>query len=357
MKAGWLNEPSDNGINADEWNGFVQKVGTPFHSKNFMEALDIGWEGTRYNRHVILGENGISAVIPAYLYETCPRLDYYRHAVSPPLKDPVILSHNFVSYYGYPLAISDMSRKKVIRQFIHNAKMESAIAMMGGIDSRDEKLTADLKSNGFHLGWFHTLMIRDLTGVNKEDPTTALPHKNRHRVRNSLSLARRAGLKVRLADQEEYRQAADLIMDTVIRLGMDPEVLPRKFVHHFIHSKIPGLEVFLTLTPMEEIIGVQVGVHWRTTYYIMFAGHKHPYLNRYKQSHVLYEQLIRRAAFLGCNEIQSGRDPYPIKKQHGFTPVPLFCAVRGENPKQHERALQWLKSIEKRHIEKYGSQF
>lgn len=333
------------------WNRLVRQFGSGFQTVGFCRAFELHWSGRSWPRHVTVREGDeLTAVIPAYLYGSCNRVDFYRRCCPGyEIHDPILMSHAMVAWYGYPVAANRGARELVVRAFARAAAQDGAIAMFAGIDGRDEDTLRVLREQGFAIGRIQTLMRRDVRSTDAEDPTVVLPGKSRSRIRNQLSLARRSGVTVRLATSRDYPIAADMVTSILRQLGTPVEALPTAFVRAVIEGQVPGVETLAAVDPQDRLVGVQIGVHFGSTYLIWLAGHDRATLQQYHQSHLLYNSSIQRASILGCTEVQAGRNTFDIKRQHGFTPVPLYCAVHSADAAQQQRAAAWVSALEERH--------
>lgn len=335
----------------------VQASASPFQSSGFCNLLDDAWPGSRDSRHIVIrSEDKLIAAVPAYLYGTCARLDYYRKSLGPdPFADPILLSHSLVGWHGYPVASRCRDRDLAIERFVAEAGREDAVAMFAGIPAHHQDLVDSLGRFGFELAVFHTAMVRDLTSFCGEDSTKGLPRKKRARVRNDLARARRAGTRIRPATVADRPAIVQLLACVLERKNTPQEVMPDRFVTRCLESPPPGLEVFVAVDAEERPIGTHLNFKWGRVYCIWLAGHAYDSLNRFRPSHALYVHSINRAKSLGCTMIEAGRDPYPIKRQHGFEPVSLLSAVRGSSPSSHRRAGAWVRFLQERHFKKYES--
>ncbi len=339
------------------WKDLIQEHGTAFQTLELCRIFERTWPGRYQAQHIVLArEHTPRAVIPAYLYETCPRVDYYKRACPEQLiDDPLLLSHALVGWYGFPVATDRESKRLALREFVRAAQNAHAIAMFAGIDARDVSSIQALRDERFVLQRFHTLMVRDIAFAPPDDPTAAHPPRRRSHLRKMIYRAERAGCRVRLAQAGDRDSIVSLIASMMQEKGLHADVLPADFLAALLEEQPPGLDVLVAVNPEDRPIGVHINLRWRFTYAMWLGGNDRASLDRYYQSHLLYEYNARRARQLGYTELQAGRSPYQIKFQHGFTPVPLLCAVRGTTPAQHQRAARWVKALARRHRAMYPS--
>ncbi|MGH7446740.1 MAG: hypothetical protein ACRELT_04225, partial [Longimicrobiales bacterium] len=142
------------------WRAAAHSARSPFHTQQLCEVLDRSWPGEHAACHVELDTGGASSIVPAFVYRSCPRLEYYRHAVGTHLAPewPMMLSHSLAGWYGCPAGTNADCRRAAVAEFTRRAESLSLPAIFAGIDERDEGTIADLGRAGYHLEHFHTLM-------------------------------------------------------------------------------------------------------------------------------------------------------------------------------------------------------
>src|SRR4051794_39010585 len=89
-----------------EWDILVGAHGCEFQSSTILRVLESQWQGRQNPMHVTIrnGDNQLTGLVPAYLVESCPRLDYYRRVLSNGQQaEPVLLSHALLGWYGFPI--------------------------------------------------------------------------------------------------------------------------------------------------------------------------------------------------------------------------------------------------------------
>jgi hypothetical protein len=340
---------------AGEWDELALRHGSPFHASWFLRAIARAWPGTREARHVLVRGADGAALAPAYLYRSCPRLDYYRPATSPPLAAPILMSHALVGWYGGVAGTGESARAAVVEELLVEAGRSRAIALVAGVDARDDAQVALLHRFGFSVERWHTLMVRGLAGL-PADPTDALTQRQRSRVRNTLSQARRAGTGVRTSRLDDVETIVELVTGRSRHQPFDDDLLPAELLRTVLTGGGPAVDAMLAVDSAGRPIGVHVSLCWGRRYVMWVGGHDAGTLDRNRQSHVLYEACVVRARSLGFDEVQAGRAMYPVKRQHGFGPVALLAAVRGSTEDQHREAVAWLEALGARHRDKYGSE-
>lgn len=340
-----------------DWTYVAQQYGTAFQNFELCRIFEETWPGRYYPHHILLyKEDKPVALAPAYLYESCPRVDYYKRSCQEhPISDPIFLSHALIGWYGFPCAANYADKRLVAQRFFTVARQFNAIAMFAGIDARDAASIQALQDEGFVLKHFHTLMIRDLTHAPVDDPTATQPARRRHRLRNLIARAERAGCTIRHATRADHDAIIHLLTGMMEQKRKNADALPSVFLAKLLESAPPGLEVLVAVDPQDTPIGVHLNLHWGSTYAMWLGANERSLLNQFYQSHLLYEYSVKRAKALGCNEVQAGRSPYQMKFHHGFEPTPLLCAVRGTSSTQHQRAADWAEALALRHHAIYPS--
>jgi hypothetical protein len=334
------------------WEALAWDHGSPFHSQTFCQALERHWPGRLHPMHAVVAADGeVTGVAPAYLYEQCPRVDYYR-AAGGTLADPLVLSHALVGWYGYPVARSAAALGTVIQVLADKARQVSAVCMFAGIDARDASLIEALSRAGFSIARFHTLMVRPLDPEADRDPLARLRSRYRNARSASLRRARDSGVSCRPATADDRAAAIELMVGVLRRQGIDQDVLPAAYLDATLAADLPGLEM-LVAERDGVLIGANVNFAWRRNYSMWLGGYRRELLPQCCQSELLYHASISRAVALGCREIQGGRSPYTPKLGFGFTAVPLLGAVRGSTDAQHGRASVWLEQLALRHVTLY----
>ncbi|AVK83684.1 hypothetical protein C3943_08940 [Lysinibacillus sp. B2A1] len=340
----------DNGLQS-KWDKIVWDKGHPFQSYSMLKLFEDSWKGDFIPYHIYYEDSGNNSIIPLYFYKSCPRLDYYKNK-SGGFKHKIFMSHALVGWYGAPL-YSDLSvLKESLSQAYKLTRAEDSALLFAGIDVRNLDLVNFLKNEKFTLCEFHSITTRDLQNING-DPTKYLTKKRRGRVRSYINKAKSTGVTLDSYKIKYRNNIAELVHNILIEDGVDPDVLPKEFIFSLLDSWPKGLDILVALSPAGEPIGVHINFFWNCKYYIWLAGHNRSLLKEYQQSHFLYEESIKRALMLNCNEIQAGRDPYEPKIQHGFERVPLLAAIKAEDPIIHNQAVKWLKGLELRHKELY----
>ncbi len=342
----------------EAWDELVTHHGSAFQYASVLQALESSTKGRFAPRHFMLSADGqLMAGIPAYLYDSCPRLDYYKRAnMGAHIQDRILLSHHLIGWYGEPIARDESSMRQVVRAFSEEAEKEEAIAFFAGIDQRNEQTIRVLREEGYEIQRFQTIVVRSLEGIER-DPTAALSHKRRGRVRNHLKHAYKNGARVRDAFVEDYDLIVKMIMGILEEDGVAPDVLPREFVYSLLNSPIPGLKVYIAVAPDDQVIGAKLYIRCGSIVYGMLSGHDRSLLKQYRQSHLLYDYGIRAAKDQGCVEIQAGRSPYEVKMTHGYRPVAILSAAKGATPEQHARTVEWVSYLAQRHRKQYGECF
>lgn len=337
------------------WDTFISKYGSVFQCSAFCQVVENAQLGVYFPRHLVLRRNGaIIAIVPAYLYTSCPRLDYYRvKGLQNLLHVPILLSHSLIGWRGYPVAANQEDKELAIQHFYEMATEESALAMFIGIDERDTSSIHALQKQQFALATFHTSMVRDLSIISGEDPTAYLPYKYKHQVRNLLNRAQKAGTGTRLAGPEDTKAVVQLIMNTWLEKGISPDVLPAHFVEMLLTKIASSSDILLACDPKDNPVGVVVNLKDASRYTTFLAGQDKSLLNIYFQAHLLYEESIRKALRAGYSEIDIGRSPNHSSRLHGYKAVSLLCAIRASNSEHHQQAVNWIKMLEARHLEIY----
>jgi Acetyltransferase (GNAT) domain len=334
------------------WDSLVDKFGSGFQKSSLINVFQENWKGVFEPMHISLRQdNKIIAAIPAYLYDSCPRLDYYRSKVSPVFEERILLSQDLLGWYGYPVAENETVSKIAMKEFCKVAEDHNAVAMLSGIDGRDKSLIKSLKDMGFYISLFHTLMVRGVNG-NVIDPTSDLPKRKRNRVRNHINNSLKAGISYSEMKREELSIVSELIVRIIREDRVSEEVLPKGVVEGILTDE--NCKVLVSRNEKNEPIGVKVFLMNGDKAYGWLSGHYRESLKKYRQSHYLYEQGIKMAINEGMSEIQAGRSPYEVKLTHGYKPTPLFCAIKGpQSLEQHEKCIGWVDSLAERHREMF----
>jgi len=332
------------------WNHLIYQAGTGFQSFEWCQAFTRSWQGIFTPEHIaICVDDQVVAAIPAYQHEQCSPVDYYRRAIpTNVITDPILLSHAFAGWYGFPVAAYPDALEQLMSAFIRRAAQLGALAWFAGIDERDQKLHTLLRNRGFELRPFHTVMIRSLDAATTTHGLEMLANNRRKQIRKAIRHAEQAGTTTRLATSADNPAIMALIDCCMRQKDVLPDVISPSFVEQILAHPIPGREAIVAVN-QGRVVGVNINLHWGKTYALWIGGHDRTTLNRYYQSHLLYEAGVQRAIELGCHEIQAGRSPYPIKIWHGYHPIRVCCAVRGSTEKQHDQATKWIEALERRH--------
>lgn len=333
--------------------GEFLRSSTPFQSTAYIQALEKAWTKPLPNHIISESKQGMSLIL-SYIYKMgdCPLLDYYRNITDLKITGPIIFSHTLNSWYSGVLYNNKSNLYDSIEKLINQGKESDSIVLLGGIRVIETDLIEILKSKGFVLSRFSTAMSRDISLMEEPDPTVALPRKKKQKIRNYLSRSKRAGVTIEKTSQPDLELLNELIDITFQDLGSSRDLLPTEFFYE-IYNNFPNLDTFVAFYEGEKI-GFISGVKWGEDYYVLFTGHNgKDTLNKYYQTHSLFESIVEHAYLLGCETVHVGRDPYTFKKQHGFDPIPIYFAAKAPT---HEKQLlidQWMYLLEKRHFEKY----
>ncbi|WP_137791887.1 GNAT family N-acetyltransferase [Bacillus sp. E(2018)] len=330
------------------WNELVEFNGNAFQKYELIKIYEETWKGDFTPFHVTVkkGES-LRSIIPGFLYRSCPRLDYYKRKIEPCIQDKILVSHDLVGWYGQPIFFDYEYLELSINKFIETANENNAMTFFPGIDSRNKVLLQVLKERGFEINHFHTIVARQVSP--EGDPTLQLPKKKRSRVRNHIMNAKKAGLTTRFMKPEDLLYAVDMIVGILKEDGVESEVLPREMIHRLLNSHLEDIHIIMALDEFDIPIGVKVFVKNGNVLFGWLSGHDRSKLNKYRQSHFLYEEGIHLAMRLGCKEIQAGRSPYEVKLTHGYEPVAIFSAIKGSTNEQHLRATNWMNALQVRH--------
>jgi hypothetical protein len=340
----------------EEWDSLIENFGNGFQKSSLIKVFQEHWMGVFEPKHISIShDNKLVAAVPAYLYESCPRLDYYKSQVSDKFRERILLSQDLLGWYGQPAAENQTLSKLAVEQFCKVAAVNQAVAMFSGIDGREKSLLKTLKDLGFHLSLFHTLMVRDV-GTNISDPTCDLPKRKRNRVRNHINNALKAGVTYREMKKEELNSISEMIVRIIREDKVSEDVLPEVVVKEILMDE--NSRVLVALNENKIPIGVKVFLINGRKIFGWLSGHYRESLKKYRQSHFLYEEGIKLAAEEGLTEIQAGRSPYEVKLTHGYQPTPIFCAIKGtQGVNQHNKCISWVDSLAERHKSMFEETF
>src|SRR5262245_32373552 len=314
------------------WQSAAVAAQSPFHTRELCAVVERAWPGEHTAYHVEQSTASGYAVIPAFLYKSCPRIDYYRNVIGADFAPdwPILVSHCLVGWYGFPLAFDMQSALGAFKEFSRRAMYFNATAMFAGVDERQTLTLKDLAEEGYHIGHFHTLMVRALSHAD-EDPVAALPPRYRRSRGQKLRQAASRGVSTRFATTSDSEAIIGLLTRGLQTKGMPANWLPENFLSELLLRRPPGLEILLALDERNIPIGVNVNFNWAGRYFVWLGSYDKETLPYCHQSDVLYAASISRAACLDCQEIQSGRTSYKTKLEFGYRPVRLMMAVKGHN--------------------------
>jgi hypothetical protein len=335
------------------WTQLSRRTGSPFHSAEFCATIQQCWPGDHVPRHVtVFDRTECRAIIPAYLYGSCPRLDYYRSNVSPVLKDRVVGAHALVAWYGYPIGQDDRAISDAIERHLETCRRDRAMSFFFGVDGRDTRTLDLVRAAGYQVARFHTNMVLSVSPEYALDPLQ-IPKKQRDERRRIMRRAEEAGVWLKVVQPSEALPLVELVRSAIHRAGLSDDILPAAFVRAVLRANLPGLEALLAMTPDGRPAALSLNFVWGTAYYLWLGGNDRLLAKPYYPSDFLYQHAIRRASSLGLSEIQAGRSPYAIKQAYGFRPVPIMAAVHPAGANDPATVSAWLTAQEARHLVVY----
>lgn len=336
---------------SSQWDALVGEYGTPFHSSAFLRAFEAAGPGVHSAAHVEHFDGELVAGLPAYLYEYCPRLQYYQRQVGVQLSSQKLLvSHTLIGWFGYPLGAQASHRIEAIRRLQERGAQLGVTVLFSGIDQRDTATLVLLRECGFLAFRYQDLMVRELRPENRADPAASLPARRRHKVRQHLSRSQEQGIVVTTDDPRDPEDAIRLVLTVVAEKGASRDMLTEQFLREVIGPGWKGLEILTARTPGGEAVGTLITLTLRDTCYFWLAGHSRATLPRYRQAHALYDAGLRRAAASGCAEVQAGRAGSQMKSMHGFSRVPLLLAAWDAHPDRQSEIGSWAQALEQRYL-------
>ena len=209
-----------------DWDALVWEHGSPFQTRQFCDTFERHWPASFQPAHVVVRDgDAVTGLAPAYFYESCPRVDYYK--ASGALSDPLLLSHALVGWYGFPAASTTGALTTTIAELARRARDSEAVCMFAGIDARDTHVIEAVKSAGFAVCRFHTMMVRTLDDTLDRDPLARLRSRYRTSRGAKIRRARAAGVTCRLATAADHPTAIALMTGVLERQGVDADVLSR----------------------------------------------------------------------------------------------------------------------------------
>ena len=338
----------------EAWNKIAQEFGTPFHSFEFCNAIQHSWPSRKESRHTYLYDHSGGVVIPAWRYDHCPRLDYYRAAI-PTLQftHPLVVSHALVGWAGHPIATSQEWLVEGISSHEQQCCQDSSASLFLGIEIQNDLARSVLASFGYHIAHFHTKAIKQISPEHLLNPLINCKPRQGSKRRRYWRRAEDLGATTIVGRPLSTEPVIRLLRSGLVRHGVDDSVLSVDYLQNVLDGNLPGIEQVSAIDNRGTILGVNICFHWRDVYYVWLGGIDYAFASSLHPTDGLYQACIKRAAELRCREIDFGRSPYAIKFDYGCSPRRILAAIKGSDRVQHQECVEWLMALSKRHMDIY----
>lgn len=353
-------------VNQTSWNQLVEQSAFPsaFHTYEWVHAYEKSAPFSLTPCHVFLKDNAgeVSAFLPLFLVNGCPRLNDYLHKkvkAKPGFQPPMLLSHSFDGFSGGPVCREES--EAVFEPLITalEAKAEETDVDFFGIVNIPEyrKTFIDyLKKSGFFVRNISPTSALDVKWSTFEEYLDSLSAKNQ---RNLLTF-RKKSLNANLTAEvvrgtPDIERVLALLAMTLNKNGHSHDSGAKTSFYRALLENLRDTPEFLLIkNKMGTIITFIMFFRQKGVITAWLAGIDYEYQELAEPYHFAYQELINYAIENQFKRIEIGRGNFEFKRRYGFQPYLLLFAVKTLKEQFRPELDRWSAEIAEGCIQRFN---